>query len=268
MSEEPAAGGPHPGIHPTAIVDPGAWVAPSATVGPGSVIGPAVQIGAGTRVGSHVLIQRDTRVGEDCRISHGAALGTDPQDLKYEGEPTRLEIGSRTVIREFCTLNRGTAATGVTRVGADVVLMASVHVAHDCRIGDHVIVANAAQLGGHVEIGDWAVLGGLAGVHQFCRVGAHALVGGCSRVTQDIPPFLMAVGNPCALHGVNVVGLRRRGFTDDTVTEIRRAHRTIFRSRELHLGRAMDRLEAEGPPGPEVARLLAFIRASRRGVIT
>jgi UDP-N-acetylglucosamine acyltransferase len=215
-----------------------------------------------------VLIERDTTVGDDCRVHYGAVLGSDPQDLKYADEPTRLEIGPRTVIREFCTLNRATAATGVTRVGADCLLMAYAHVAHDCRIGDHVIVANAVAMGGHCDLGDWVILGGLVGIHQFTRIGAHAFVGGCSRVVQDVPPFLMAVGNPCEPHGINVVGLRRRGFAAEEVEALRRAYRALFKSRTRNLGQVLAELESDPGIAPAVSDLVAFIRASERGIIT
>ncbi|MFO7588261.1 MAG: acyl-ACP--UDP-N-acetylglucosamine O-acyltransferase [Gemmatimonadota bacterium] len=259
---------PGRGIHPTALVDPGARVDPSATVGAWTIVGPGVEVGRDVRIGAHVLIERDSWIGEGCRIHHGAVLGSAPQDLKYAGEPTRLEVGPRTVIREYCTLNRATAATAVTRVGADCLLMAYTHVAHDCRVGDHAILANAVQLGGHSEIGDWAILGGMTGVHQFTRVGPHAFLGGCSRVVQDVPPFLMAVGNPCEPHGINVVGLRRRGFEPASIEGLRKAYRTLFKSRTRNLGQALDDLEADGAPDPTVAELIAFIRASERGIIT
>lgn len=255
------------GIHATALVDPDARIDPSATVGPWTIVGPGVEVGRDVRIGAQVLVERDCSIGDGCRIDYGAVLGSDPQDVKYAGEPTRLEIGSRTVIREYCTLNRATSSTGVTRVGSDCLLMAYTHVAHDCVIGDRAILANAVQLGGHCRIGDWAILGGMTGVHQFTRVGPHAFVGGCSRVVQDVPPFLMAVGNPCEPHGINVVGLRRRGFEPSEVEALRRAYRALFKSRTRNLGQALDELEVGGT-GPAVGELVAFIRASERGVIT
>lgn len=256
------------GVHPTALVDPSARVDPTAHVGPGAILGPGVEVGKDARIGPRVLVERDTVVGDGCRVHFGAVLGSDPQDLKYAGEPTRLEVGPRTVIREFCTLNRATTATGVTRVGSDCLLMAYTHVAHDCRVGDHVILANAVTMGGHCEIGDWVILGGLVGIHQFTRIGPHAFVGGCSRVVQDVPPFLMAVGNPCEPRGINVVGLRRRGFVPSDVEALRRAYRALFMSRTRNLGQSLAELEAEGGVTAPVADLLAFIRASERGVIT
>ncbi len=257
-----------PGLrHPTALVHPDAQVAPTASIGPYSIIGPRVTLGDGVQVGPHVLVERDTTVGEECRLAKGAVLGTDPQDLKYEGESTVLEVGARTVVREYATLNRGTAASGRTVVGADCLVMAYVHVAHDCRIGDHVILANAVNMGGHVEIGDWAIVGGVTAIHQFVRIGAHAFVGGGSRVPQDVAPYLTVAGNPCAAYGLNTVGLRRRGFPAETLQGLRRAYRKIFQS-GLNIGQALDELEAEDGHPPEVRRLIAFIRESRRGITT
>ncbi len=256
------------GVHATAIVHPDARVDPSAHVGPGTVIGPGVEIESGVRIGACAVIYRDTRIGAGSRISNGASVGTDPQDLKYAGEPTRLEIGERTTIREFCTLNRGTAATGLTRIGSDCLLMAYTHVGHDCDIGDHVILANAVQLGGHVTIGDRAILGAGVGVHQFTRIGAHSFVGGMSRVVQDVAPYLLVVGNPCAARGINLIGLQRRGFSKNSIAALRTAYRDLFRSRSLNLGQAADELESRGELTPEVDNLIAFIRASERGIVT
>jgi UDP-N-acetylglucosamine acyltransferase len=256
------------GIHPTALVDPDARVDPTASVGPGAILGPGVEVGKGAWIGPRVLIERDTSVGDGCRVHFGAVLGSDPQDLKYAGEPTRLEIGPRTVIREFCTLNRATTASGLTRIGSDCLLMAYAHVAHDCRVGDHVIIANALAMGGHCDIGDWVILGGLVGIHQFTKIGPHAFVGGCSRVVQDVPPFVMAVGNPCEPHGINVVGLRRRGFAPAEIEALRRAYRALFKSRTRNLRQALADLEGEAGASGPVADLLAFIRASERGIIT
>jgi len=255
-------------VHPTATVHPDARLDPSVSVGPATVIGPRVEIAAGVRVGAHVLIDRDTRIGKGCRVFNGASVGTDPQDLKYAGEPTRLEIGERTTIREFCTVSRGTAATGVTRIGSDSLLMAYTHVGHDCVIGDRVVLANLAQLGGHVEIGDFVIFGAIVGVHQFTRIGAHAFVGGMSRVTQDVPPYLLLVGNPCRARGINVVGLQRRGFEKATIDALRAAFRDLFRTRTLNLGQALDALESRSDLEPEVLSLIEFIRASDRGILT
>lgn len=254
-----------PVIHPTAVVDPDAELGEGVVVGPYSIIGPNVVIGAGTRIDSHVLIERDTTVGENVRIHHGAVLGSDPQDLKYEGEETRLIVGDRTVIREYATLNRGTRARGKTEVGSDCLIMAYVHVAHDCVIGNHVILSNAVNMGGHVEIEDWAVVGGVTPIHQFVRIGRHAFVGGASRVQKDVAPFVKAAGNPIELYGLNTVGLRRRGFPDEVRLELKRAYRLLFRS-SLNVSQALERARAELRPFPEVLHFLDFVEQSERGV--
>lgn len=251
--------------HPTAIVDASAELGDGASVGPYSVIGPNVRIGAGTRIDSHVLIERDTEVGEGCRISHGAVLGTDPQDLKYAGEPTRLIVGDRTTIREYATLNRGTSAQGYTRVGSDCMLMSYVHVAHDCLIGDRVVLSNAVNMAGHVTIGDWAIVGGMTPIHQFVRIGAHAFVGGQSRISKDIPPFVKAAGIPVELYGLNSVGLQRRGFDEEVRRELKRAYRLVFGS-NLNTTQAVARAREELRALPEVEAFLAFFEATARGV--
>ena len=255
-------------IHPSAVIDPNARLHETADVGPGCLIGPGVEIGPRVWLGANVVIDKDTSIGEDCRIFHGAVLGSDPQDLKYAGESTTLEIGPRTIIREYCTMNRGTADLGSTRVGSDCLFMAGTHVAHDCQVGNHVILANVAMAGGHVTIGDHAILGALVGVHQFTRIGEHAFVGGASKIAQDIPPYVLADGNPCAARGINTVGLRRRGFTKSAIDQLRRAFRTLYRNRELNLGQALAVLEAQEDAAPEVTNLIRFIRASERGVIS
>ncbi len=261
-----ASSGLEPGLrHETAIVDPDARVAPSAAIGPYAVIGPGVEIGERARVGPHVLVERDTRVGADCALGAGAVLGTDPQDRKYAGERTFLEVGERTVIREYATLNRGTAASGATRVGRDCMVMAYAHVAHDCRIGNGVILANAVNMGGHVQIEDRAIVGGLTAIHQFVRIGRHAFVGGASRLSKDVAPYTLVAGNPCAAYGINREGLLRRGFPPETIRALGRAWKRIFRS-ELPVGRALDALEADGDPIGEVRHMLEFVRRSERGV--
>lgn len=257
-----------PGVrHPRAVIDDDAELHPSSSVGAFAVIGPGVELGADVRVGSHALVERDTRVGRGCELHHGAVLGTDPQDLKYEGEPATLEVGPGTVIREYATLNRGTAASGATRVGADCLIMAYAHVAHDCRIGDHVILSNSVNMGGHVEIGDWAIVGGITAIHQFARIGDHAFVGGGSRLPQDVVPFTTVAGNPCSAYGINTTGLRRRGFDDERIRALRSAYRSLFRS-DLNLGDAVDRLADAGPETEDVRAMIDFIRASERGVTT
>ena len=253
-----------PGRHATAVVDDSARIAPSATVGPYAVIGPGVEIGERVRVGPHVLIERDTRVAEDVRIAKGAVLGSDPQDLKYAGERTFLEVGARTVVREFTTLNRGTAASGVTSVGADALVMAYVHIAHDCSIGDHAVLANGVTMGGHVEIGEWAIVGGLSGIHQYTRIGRHAMVGGGARVARDVAPYTLAGGVRTRTYGINRIGLERRGFGADAIGALQTAYRGIFRSGDpLRVG--LERVE-QGKMTREVRELAAFIRNSERGV--
>lgn len=269
MRDATTARHPTVSIHETAIVDPNAELGPGVRVGPYAIIGPGVGIGANSQVGPRVLIEKDTTVGVSCRIANGAVLGTDPQDLKYEGEETRLEIGDRTVIREFATLNRGTAASGRTTVGSDCLLMAYCHIAHDCEIGNHVIITNATNMGGHVTIEDWAIVSGLVAIHQFVRIGSHAFVGGGSRINRDVPPFCKATGNPTAkLYGLNAVGLDRRGFSPEVRRRLKRTYRVLFQS-EWHLSRALLKV-TEDPElmCPEVGYFLDFIRNSERGIIS
>ncbi|MBI4544026.1 MAG: acyl-ACP--UDP-N-acetylglucosamine O-acyltransferase [Gemmatimonadetes bacterium] len=252
-------------VHPTAIVDRGAELGADVVVGPYSIVGPNVLIGAGTRLGAHVLIERDTRIGEGCAIHYGAVLGTDPQDLKYAGEATLLTVGDRTVVREYATLNRGTAARGVTEVGCNCLIMAYAHVAHDCVIGDHVILSNAVNMGGHVRIEEFAIVGGLTAVHQFVRIGCHAFVGGASRVPKDVPPYVKAAGNPIRLYGLNSVGLQRRGLAEEVRRELKRAYRLFFHE-ALNVTQALERARLELELFPEVDRFLAFVEESDRGI--
>ena len=252
-------------IHPTAIVDPEAELGLGVVVGPYAIVGPRVEVGDGTEIGPRVFIERDTVLGEDCRVSNGAVLGTDPQDLKFQGENTTLHVGDRTTIREFATLNRGTLASGRTVVGSDCLLMAYTHVAHDCELGNHVILSNAVNMAGHVTIEDWAIVGGLTPIHQFVRVGAHAFVGGGSRIAQDVPPYCRCAGNPPKLYGLNSVGLERRGFGEEVRKALKAAYRILFNSK-LTLSNALRQVEDEVPAIPEVGHLLAFIRASERGI--
>jgi UDP-N-acetylglucosamine acyltransferase len=256
-----------PDIHPTAIVDSGAELGAGVTVGPWAIIGPDVRVGAGTEIGPRVLVEQKTTIGEGCRIFNGAVLGTDPQDLKFENEETWLHVGDRTVIREFATLNRGTAAAGKTVVGDDCVLMAYTHVAHDCALGNHVILSNAVNMAGHVEIDDWAIIGGVTPIHQFVRIGAHAFIGGGSRIPQDVPPFCRAAGNPPKLYGLNSVGLERRGFSPEVRRAIKQAYRTVFtKGRTVTKGVEEARAGADGVE--EVLHFLDFIAASERGITT
>ena len=254
-------------IHETAIVHPSAGLDHGVEIGPYAIVGPGVRIGAGTRVGPRVLIERDTTVGSDCRLANGAVLGTDPQDLKYEGEQTFLQIGDRTIIREFATINRGTAASGRTVVGSDCLLMAYTHVAHDCELGNHVVVSNATNMAGHVTIEDWAIISGMVGIHQFVRIGSHAFVGGASRITQDVAPFCRASGNPTPkLYGINTVGMERRGISAEVRRALKRAYRILFQS-GLNISQAIERVEADPELSqPEVGYFLDFIRNSERGI--
>jgi UDP-N-acetylglucosamine acyltransferase len=257
----PVAGG----VAPTAIVHGTAVLAQDVSIGPYSVIGENVEIGAGVEIGAHVVIERDTLVGANCRIFHGAVLGTDPQDLKYQGERTFLTVGEDTIIREFATLNRGTAARGTTSVGRGCLVMAYAHVAHDCELAEGVILANSVNLGGNVRIDAHAIIGGMTPVHQFARIGTHAFVGGASRVTKDVPPFCKAAGSPMRLFGLNSVGLDRRGFPENVKRELRRAYRLFFNSK-LNVSQALARARSELQPYPEVQQFLQFIEESDRGI--
>ena len=252
-------------IHPTAVIDQSALLGADVSIGAYSVIGPNVQIGASTTIGPHVQIVRDTNIGESCNIHHGAALGGDPQDLKYGEEATQLMVGDRTTVREFVTLNRGTSAHGKTEIGDDCLIMAYAHVAHDSVIGNRVVIANAVQMGGHVIIEDAAIVGGLSAVHQFARIGKHAFVGGKSAVRKDVAPYIKVSGDPLELFGLNSVGLQRHGFPDELRQILKRAYRILFKSNH-NLAQAIERVRAELPDSPELNHLLAFIEASERGV--
>lgn len=254
-------------IHPSAIVDPGARIGSNVSIGAYSIIGPNVEIGDGTSVGPHVVISGHTRIGRDNRIFQFASLGEVPQDKKYAGEPTRLEIGDRNTIREFCTFNVGTTQDeGVTRIGDDNWIMAYVHIAHDCRVGNKTIFANNSQLAGHVHVDDWAILGGFTGVHQFCRVGAHCMTAVGTVVLQDIPPYVTAAGNTASPFGINSEGLKRRGFSADALLALKRAYRTLYKS-GLRLEEARAKLEQDVAAHPEIQPILDFLAASKRGII-
>jgi UDP-N-acetylglucosamine acyltransferase len=254
-------------IDPHAIVSPKAQLASDVTVGPFSIIGPDVTIGPGTVVGPHVVINGPTRIGAQNRIFQFASIGDAPQDKKYKGEPTRLEIGDRNVFRESCTINRGTThAEGVTRIGDDNLFMAYAHVAHDCQVGNKTIFANTATLGGHVEVGDWVILGGLTAIHQFCKIGAHAFIAGGAIVTRDVPPYVMVAGNPSEPHSVNAEGLKRRGFTPEQVRNIRNAYRLLYRS-ELKLNEALEQLTALAATQEELHIFVDFIGRSERSLV-
>jgi UDP-N-acetylglucosamine acyltransferase len=254
-------------ISAQAIVSPGATIAPDAQIGPFSIIGPNVVIGARTVVAGHVVINGHTTIGEDNKIFQFSSIGEAPQDKKYKDEPTRLTIGDRNVIREYCTISRGTVNdSGITRVGNDNLFQAYTHVAHDCIIGNNTVMSNLAQISGHVQLDDWAILSGYAAVHQFVKIGAHAFVahhGGC---TQDVPPYVMAVGNPAVPHSINSEGLKRRGFTAEQIRNLKNAYRILYRS-DLPLEAAVNQLRGLAPSQPELAPLLTFIENSERGLI-
>lgn len=254
-------------IHPTAIIDATAVLADDVEIGAYSVIGAGVEIGRGTRISPHVVIKGPTRIGEENEIYQFASIGDAPQDKKYADEPTRLEIGNRNVIREFATLNRGTEhGGGVTRIGDDNLLMAYIHVAHDCQLGDDIIMANAASLGGHVVLEDQVILGGFAIIHQFCRIGAHSFCGMGSAISKDVPPYVMVSGNPAKPHGINAVGLKRRGFSAEAIQNIRSAYRALYRS-GLRLDEAIVALQELAVNSPEVELISDFLDHSDRSIL-
>lgn len=258
-------------IHPSALIDPAAELDSTVEVGPYTVIGAGVQIGAGTRIGPHVVIQGPTTIGRDNVFYQFSSIGAAPQDKKYAGEATTLEIGDRNTIREFCTFNRGTVQdVGATRLGDDNWIMAYVHLAHDCQIGNHTIFANNAQLAGHVIVGDWAILGGFANVHQFCQIGAHAMVGMSTSLTQDVPPFVILSGNPAVAHGINTEGLKRRGFTREQIKDIRNAYKTVYKS-GLTLTDAkveLTKAEEQHPlSAPHLRLFREFLDGATRGIV-
>ena len=259
------------GIHPTALIDPKAALDSSVEVGAYSIIGPHVTIGAGTKVGPHVVIGGHTTIGRDNVFFQFSSIGAAPQDMKYGGEPTRLEIGDRNMIREFCTFNTGTVQdAGATRLGNDNWISAYVHLAHDCQVGNHTIFSNNAQLAGHVHIGDWVILSGFAAVHQFCKIGPHAFLGMNTSLTQDVPPFVLLSGNPAAAHGINVEGLKRRGFTREQIADIRHAYKLIYKS-NLTLEEAKTALakeEIDKPMSAASLRLMReFLDGATRGIV-
>jgi UDP-N-acetylglucosamine acyltransferase len=252
-------------LHPTATIHPNAELGAGVSVGPYAVIGEHVRLGDGTCVGPHAVIEGWTTVGEDCDIGVGAVLGGPPQDLKYRGQRSFLHIGDHTCIREYVTIHRSAEAEGTTRIGAHAFLMAYTHVAHDCRLGDHVIMVNYAGLSGYVEVEDRAFISGHNAVHQFVRIGYLAMVSGASRVVKDIPPFMIAEGNPTRIRGLNLVGMRRLGLGPKVRAELRRAYRLLYRS-GLNTAQALERMPQEGLTGSEVQRLIAFVAAAKRGI--
>ena len=254
-------------LHPTALVDAHAQLDSSVVVGPYTVIGPHVRIDAGTTIGAHCVIEGHTTIGRDNRIFQFNSLGAIPQDKKYAGEPCELQIGDRNTIREFCTFNIGSPGdVGVTRVKDDNWIMAYVHLAHDCQVGNQTIFANNAQLAGHVQVGDWAILGGFTGVHQFCRIGTHTMTAAGTVVLQDIPPYVMAAGNTAGPYGINAEGLKRRGFSPQARRALKRAYRTLYKS-GLMLEEARAKLEQEVATHPEIQPLIDFLAVSKRGII-
>lgn len=252
-------------IHPTALVNSGALLGTGVQVGPFSIIAEGAEIGEGTVIDSHVRIEGCVRMGPNNRIHQGAVLGSPPQDLKYSGEKSFLRLGSNNTIREYVTMNPGTAEGEETCLGDHCLVMAYAHVAHNCVIGDRVILANAVQLAGHVTIEEYAILGGLTPVHQFARIGAHSFVGGGSRVPQDVPPFIRAAGNPLVVAGINLVGIQRRGFSVENIEAIKRAYRILYRS-GLNTSQALERLEAEKFSDPHALHMLDFLKKSERGI--
>ena len=254
-------------IHPTAIIDKRAELAPDIEVGPYAVIGAHVAIGPACSIGAHVVVEGRTRIGRGNRIFHACSIGSAPQDKKYAGEETALEIGDDNTFREFCSVNTGTVQdSGVTRVGNDNWVMAYAHIAHDCRVGNHTILANNTQLAGHVVVGDYAILGGLTGVHQFVKIGAHSMTGGGTILFQDLPPYVLAQGNPAKPYGVNTEGLRRRGFSTDAIEAVRRAYKTLYRN-NLTFAEARVALEQEAQSVEELAIFVAFLAEAKRGVL-
>jgi UDP-N-acetylglucosamine acyltransferase len=253
-------------IHPTAIVSADAEIGADVEIGAFAIVGEGCTIGDGSVIAPRATLERNVTLGTQVKIGIGTVLGGAPQDLKYSGEETTVEIGDGTVIREYSTINRGTAHSFKTTVGRNCLLMSYVHLAHDCRVGDGVILSNVVQLAGHVTIEDKAILSGLSAVHQFARIGRHAFIGGMARVSKDIPPFLKAVGNPVKLYGLNTVGLQRSGMDEDTIRELKRAYRLFFRS-DLNVSQAIERAQTEIELFPEVKELIRFVEASERGVV-
>jgi len=253
-------------IHRTAIIEDGAKIGADVEIGPFAVIGPDAVIGDGAKIFGHAMISGRTTLGPGAEVHPFAHIGGKTQDLKFDGGKTYVEIGARTVLREYVTVNCGTKDGEVTKVGADCLLMAYCHVAHGCRLGNKIIVSNSTQFAGEVEVDDWAIISGLCGVHQFCRIGAHCMIGGMAMIAQDIAPYMLYGGSPIASYGINQVGLKRRNFSEETLASLREAHRIIFRSGR-NVSDAISELEAAGAPCPEVAHVIEFFKTSKRGVI-
>ena len=254
-------------IHKLAVVEKGAELDEGVVVGPFAFIGKDVKIGKGTIIKAGAVIEGKTTIGEECTI-YSATIGVAPQDLKYKGEPSEVIIGNKTVIREYATIHRGTEGGGmVTKIGDNCLIMAYSHVAHDCKLGNHVILANVATLAGHVEVGDWAIVGGMSGVHQFVRIGKHAMIGGASAVARDVPPFAVAIGNRAKLEGINLIGLKRRGFSRETIRALATAFEMVFKTDEP-LKISIEKVREEFSDIPEVLEFVDFIEKSKRGVCT
>ena len=253
-------------IHPTALVSSKAQLGDNVAVGAFTIIEDDVIVGDGTTIASNTLLANGTRIGKECRIHHGAVLGTVPQDLKFSGEATTLEVGDYTTLREYVTLNRGTHDRWKTTVGSHCFLMAYVHVAHDCIIGNHVILANAVNMGGHVVIDEHAVIGGLVGIHQFSHIGCHSMIGANSRVTKDVPPYVLAGAEPLAYTGLNVIGLRRRNFSPEVITSLEKAYHMLYRS-HMNVTQALEHIKKEMPETAEINIITEFIEKSKRGII-
>jgi len=247
-------------------VDPKAKIADRVSIGPFSVVHGDVEIDEGVQIHSHVLVADGARIGKNCQVHHGSVISTQPQDLKFAGEATTLEIGENTIIREFCDLNRGTRHRGKSKIGKNCFLMAYTHVAHDCFVGDKVILANGVQLAGHVTIEDWVTVGGLVPVHQFCTIGRHSFIGGGFRVVQDVPPYILAAGEPLAFKGLNIIGLKRREFTQDAIAQLRKCYRLLYQSK-LNTSQALEKIRVEVSMIPEVQAVMDFIEKSERGFI-
>ena len=253
-------------IHPTAIISPDAEIAADVEIGAFAIVGEGCVIGAGSVIAPRATLERNVTLGRSVKVGMGSILGGAPQDLKYAGEETSVEIDDGTMIREYVTINRGTSHSFKTTVGKNCLLMTYVHIGHDCRVGNSVILSNVVQLAGHVAIEDKAIISGLSAVHQFARVGRHSFIGGMSRVAKDIPPFLKAVGSPVKLYGLNTIGLQRSGMDEATILELKRAYRLLFRS-DLNITQAIERAQSELDQLPEVQELLRFVEASERGVV-
>lgn len=253
-------------IHPAAVVSPDAKIGAGTEIGPYSIIGPDVTIGKNTIIGPHVVIERHTDIGDRCRIFQFASIGGDPQDLKFKGEKTRVIIGNNNIIREYVTINRSTTADiGVTVIGDNNLIMAYCHVAHNCKLGNNIVMSSGAMLAGHIHIEDFAIIGGMTGIHQFTRIGRHAFIGGASAVAKDVPPFVIAAGNHAKPFGLNIVGLTRRGFQEETLSALKQAYKILYRS-SLLLSDALDKIKSEVPDLPEVRQFVEFIEKSERGI--